>query len=270
MPTLADVSFVTDSHDYSLANAYWLARAAQIAYSDGGEIEPQARGLGLTEFAFLQEKETQGFVAADDKAIIVSFRGTEPDKIQDLLADARLHKVDGPFGEVHRGFQNAFLLVKDDMYAAIDKFRNADNPQPVFVTGHSLGGALAVMATAYCLTDDRPVDGLYTFGQPRVGNEDFVEGFKAALGSRHFRFVNNNDTVTRVPPRVFGYAHTGDLRHIEVDGDIVDNPGRWTVFLDRVRGRFEDLLQPGTDGIKDHSMDRYVAHIANALGVDAE
>lgn len=80
-----------------------------------------------------------------------------------------------------------------------------------------MGAALATLAAAY-LRDagrhpddpkDKPVNGLYTFGCPRAGNRDFERAFNQDSGARAFRFVNNNDIVTRVPPRELDYSHVG-------------------------------------------------------------
>lgn len=263
--TPAQYPFDAHATSYSLANAYWLAQASNIAYAEKDRIQPETAKLGLDRFEFLSKGDTEGFVAANEKIIIVAFRGTEPTHMQDVLTDAKIHKVKGPFGVMHRGFLHGFELVKDDMLAAISRFRNTDHPQSLWCTGHSLGAALAVVAVASLLADGQAVDGLYNFGQPRVGDQVFADEFNRRFAGRHFRFVNNNDTVTRVPPREFGYRHTGELRYIDTEGGIQSDIRFWQLFLDRVKGRIEDFLKPGTDGLKDHSMRFYVGHIEKAL-----
>lgn len=259
------IPFDSNATAYSLNNAYWLAQAANIAYEKKSKIQPEVAKLGLENFEFLSRGDTEGYIAANDKIIVVAFRGTEPTHLLDLLTDARLHKVQGPLGKVHRGFLHAFELVKDDMFGAIQRLRDENNPQSLWCTGHSLGAALAVVAVAHLLVDGRTVNGLYNFGQPRVGSDEFAAEFNRRFGERHFRFVNNNDAVTRVPPRNFGYSHTGALRYVDVSGKIEEDMGSWHRFLDRVSGRIDDFLKPGTDGLKDHMMSRYVEHIKNAL-----
>jgi len=263
--TPAQCPFDAQAKAYSLANAYWLAQASNIAYAEKDRIQPEAAKLGLDRFEFLSKDDTEGFVAANERIIVVAFRGTEATHLQDILSDVRIHKVAGPFGVMHRGFLRGFELVKDDMFAAIGRFRNADRPQSLWCTGHSLGAALAVVAVATLLENGQTVDGLYNFGQPRVGDQVFADEFNRRFAGRHFRFVNNNDTVTRVPPREFGYRHTGELRYIDTEGAIQNDIHFWQLFLDRVKGRIEDFLKPGTDGVKDHSMRLYVEHIEKAL-----
>ncbi len=265
MTTLTTVPFEATTMAYSLKNAYWLAQAANIAYQDKPAIQPAVTTLGLNKFEFLSRRDTEGYIAANENVIIVAFRGTEPTHLRDLLADAQFHKVQGPFGQVHRGFLHAFELVKDDMTNAIQRFRDKTRPQSLWCTGHSLGGALAVVAAAQLSVDGHKVNGLYTFGQPRVGDESFANECVRRLAGQHYRFVNNNDTVTRVPPREFAYAHAGEVRYIDTDGQIQSDISFWNQFLDRVKGRMEDFLRPGSDGLKDHGLKHYVEHIGNAI-----
>jgi triacylglycerol lipase len=266
--TPADLPFDARTSAYSLNNAYWLARAANIAYQEKSTIELELAGLGLENFRFLSNDDTEGFVAGNDEIIVVSFRGTEPTHLQDLFTDAQLHKVAGPLGDIHRGFLHGFDIVSEDTYATIQAFRNQDKPQSLWFTGHSLGAALAAVAVSHLLAKDQNVSGLYTFGQPRVGSVEFARAFNEKFKSRHFRFVNNNDAVTRVPPRELNYSHTGELRYIDSDGVIQDDIGMWQKFLDRISGRMEDFLEPGSDGLKDHSMDLYEGYLATAVTAD--
>jgi triacylglycerol lipase len=267
--TLSEILFESRATVYSHNNAYWLAQAANIAYQDKPTIQPAVAALGLKQFEFLSRKDTEAYLAANDEVIIVAFRGTEPTHLRDLLADAQLHKVRGPLGQVHRGFLHAFELVKDDMVDAIQRLRDKTHPQSLWCTGHSLGGGLAVVAAAHLLEEGHTVNGLYTFGQPRVGDETFATECARRLAGQYFRFVNNNDTVTRVAPRVLGYTHTGEVRYIDVDGQIHADISFWDRFLERVKGRMEDFLRPGTDGLKDHSMRHYVEHLESAVKTGA-
>lgn len=269
MTTAQEIPFESRATGYSLKNAYWLAHAANIAYQDKSTIQPAVAKLGLKNFEFLSRRDTEGYVAANEQIIVVAFRGTEPTHLRDVLADAQFHKVQGPLGQVHRGFLHAFELIKDDMLNTIQKFRDKNSPQSLWCTGHSLGGALAVVASARLLVDGHKVNGLYTFGQPRVGDDTFATECTRRLAGQYFRFVNNNDTVTRVPPREFAYAHAGDVRYVDSNGCIQADISFWNQFLDRVKGRMEDFLKPGPDGLKDHGMRHYLERIANAVKPNA-
>ena len=133
----------------------------------------------------------------------------------------------------------------------------------LWITGHSLGAALATLAAAkFTFEGDAPIpiQGVYTFGSPRVGDTTFAEAYDAKLRDITFRFRNNNDVVTRVPIplKLFPYQHIGSMRYFNVKGRLLESLSWWAGLLDRIRGRIQDLGSPGTDGMKDHSMDRYV------------
>jgi predicted lipase len=76
------------------------------------------------------------------------------------------------------------------------------------LTGHSLGGALAVMAAAYLQNVYNSVNYLYTMGQPRVGNDNFAAFMTKSIPNT-YRIVNNADQVPHVPQSVLGFKHSG-------------------------------------------------------------
>jgi triacylglycerol lipase len=100
---------------------------------------------------------------------------------------------------------------------------------------------------------------LYTFGSPRVGNRAFVKEM-VNDNINHWRFVNNNDIVTKVP-FPFIYRHHGQLVYINHHGNI-RKMTPWQRFKDRWRGRARALAKGQLfDGIFDHSMDLYYKKI---------
>ena len=256
---MPNFSFVPSTTKYQPANAYWLGKAASLAYNNEREIENAITPWGFTKFRFFSRNETQAFVIGKADMILVAFRGTQPDKLQDWVTDADFELVDGPFGKVHDGFYRALRQVWREQNQAIREFQ--DNGQSLWFTGHSLGAALATLAVATLREEDKPVHGLYTFGQPRTGERSFATNFNADFKPRCFRFVNNNDVVTRVPLRAMNYSHVGTFLYFDKDGNLDDDLHWWYQFLDRVQGRIEDLGKPGTDGIKDHSMDTYLRNL---------
>ncbi|XXX79590.1 lipase family protein [Sorangium sp. So ce134] len=87
----------------------------------------------------------------------------------------------------------------------------------LYITGHSLGGALAVVAAALLHVDPsldgirRQLRGVYTFGQPMVGRADFTRRFDKEFGAKLFRHVYGRDIVPRLPPRTVGsFMHFGE------------------------------------------------------------
>src|SRR5207249_4492483 len=92
----------------------------------------------------------------------------------------------------------------------LDRLLHAKSPgQKLWLTGHSLGGALATLAAAHLGRD--AVQGLYTYGCPRVGDVKFTSVLPEAS---HFRFVHRRDWVVEQPPEFLGYVHAGTLRQV--------------------------------------------------------
>lgn len=109
------------------------------------------------------------------------------------------------------------LLAYDDITKQVALLLH-DNPKAkLFITGHSLGGALAALyATMLNYTGETEVaskiGAVYTFGQPRVGDADFAEYAAEHLAGRYFRVVYCNDVVPRVPfdNELFAFKHFGN------------------------------------------------------------
>ena len=268
---------------YHGENALALGYAADLAYSKPESVESTLRSWGFQEVDFLSAStrmiDTQCFVAATPSCILVSFRGTQ--EFKDWLTDAEINLIPGPGGYlVHEGFNRALLSVWNHVWRLIEQYQvQFSTTQPtLWFTGHSLGAALATLATAHTLMEKlRPVQGLYNFGSPRVGNDTFQTAFDRGFESQSFRFVNNNDVVTTIPPAGFilRYRHIGTLRYFDEDGDLFEYIGFWHRLLDCLEGVYKDIGKPGLDFFKDHSMEDYIKllkknrhrdHLSNRVG----
>ncbi len=113
----------SDSTRYSGRNALCMGAAANLAYAKADAIEETVAGWGFNGFRFFDQEDTQAFLAHNEDAIIVAFRGTEPSHLQDLLADAKIRFTDGPFGQVHRGFLGALEAVWPQLDAKIRRVK---------------------------------------------------------------------------------------------------------------------------------------------------
>ena len=137
--------------------------------------------------------------------------------------------------------------------------RKERGPLPLWLTGHSLGGAMATLAASELIHADEPFYGVYTFGQPRCGDRDFARTFNNEAKSRFFRFQNNNDIVTRIPARLMGYSHVGTFVYISSEGELSTDIGWWYQFVDGVKGVIEDIGDKGIDAVEDHDMGKYLS-----------
>ena len=223
---------------FSLRAAHGLALTSKAVYSD--DVEKYSEEAGFDDFFWFDTLDTQAGIFVNDHRCVLAFRGTEPDEIGDWLADVNVFQREGQYGMVHGGFQEALDHVWDDILPVMNEYSG----RIVYVTGHSLGAALATLAVSRL-----DYGSLYTFGSPRVFDKDGAKEFD----KRHlsYRLVNNNDIVCRVPLR---YRHVGELYYFAHDGEMWIKPrGAWMTW-DRLYGRIWRRI----DGIRDHSMDEYI------------
>jgi triacylglycerol lipase len=251
-----DFRFEPNATEYSALNAYALVRCSDFAYAkDVQRIEKQTTRWGFpkTNFKFFDKGGTQGFAIANDETVIFAFRGTEPDELNDVLADADIDLTNGPFGAlIHRGFVRALNNVATFVDRRMRKYKRSGT-RSVWFTGHSLGAALATLAAASLLDTDEEVAGLYTFGSPRVGNRAFVRSLNAKL-KNHYRMVYGKDFVTRVAPRALKYAHAGQLTTIAKNGNISHKGFSEASFLRNVLHSLDALRRLDLTSIEDHKI----------------
>jgi triacylglycerol lipase len=106
-----------------------------------------------------------------------------------------------------------------------------------------------------------PVNGLYTFGQPRVGDNRFTGNFDQRFKTKTFRFVNDADIVTRIPPRSLGYLTEGQLVYFDGNGVAHTDESWWNRFLANVQVGLE-VTRNLPVLIKDHDQQTgYIDHI---------
>ena len=205
---------------YSDRMAWILASMSQLAY-DRYEDDKNPKllelftaklksgGFKLLEIYNSPETDTQAFLAANGDYAVLAFRGTEVTSRKDIMTDAKAKRIVDIEGRVHGGFRAAFESVKQKIEKGILGLDNI----PLYITGHSLGAALATVATQE-LENNPDIKGriaaCYTYGSPRVGNTQYDKNFKAPI----YRMVNTTDIVTIVPLLAMGYVHIGDVRFL--------------------------------------------------------
>ena len=227
-----------------------MAECAQIAYMDGKEAKKEYKRLGYTGHSFIENDGAQMHIISNKEEIVLCFRGTEPGELSDIKADlnALPDRAQNGAGFVHNGFQEEVNKLWEQLNGALDKMKI--DGKKIYVCGHSLGGAMATIATSRM--QDK-VDALYTYGSPRTGSKKFVKSIKTP----HFRHVNNNDMVTAVPFALLGYRHHSAPRYINYYGRI-RTATKWQRTKDKMRGRLRALKKGMPfDGAYDHGMKHY-------------
>jgi hypothetical protein len=185
-----------------------MAAFAELAYLAPGDpqlTESLIRG-GFAPPTMIAKGNLQAFLAVNAAEFaVLAFQGTCNPADWEVDLNALREPLPGFAGvRVHRGFWGAWLKLADDIRAAVDKLP-AD--LGLYITGHSLGGALAQIASAELERDT--LAACYTFGSPRVA----TSRFDLAVKCPHYRVINSWDLVPGVPlPSWWGYEHTGDPR----------------------------------------------------------
>ncbi|KAK4157641.1 Alpha/Beta hydrolase protein [Chaetomidium leptoderma] len=153
--------------------------------------------------------DTRGFVAVDpvDQQIVVSFRGTT--SVRNWIVDIFFLQIPCDLGAgclAHSGFAASWVEVASRVLAAVNTAKAANPTYQIIVTGHSLGGSIATLATAYIRKAGHAAD-LYTYGAPRVGNAAFVQYVTDQPGGE-YRITHTDDPVPRLPPIFANFRHT--------------------------------------------------------------
>ena len=248
-----------DINSFSLlARALLLSELSMIAYLRPEQTEKAAKRLGFTDTVFYENDGSQAYSFANDSDIVIAFRGTEPNEWNDVKADLDATKaLAETVGHVHRGFKKEV----DDIWPELKKMlvsHKSNLDKKLWFTGHSLGGAMASICAGRCLLstiDTRPEE-VHTFGSPRVGTKRYINYAKI----NYYRWVNNNDVVTRTPPAWMGYRHSGKEMYLNANGELKEL-NKIQRSADAWKGFVMGLKKREIDHFSDHLIDRYVEYI---------
>lgn len=203
---------VKPGKSYDPEVALSLAVACDLGYRDRDTVEQVAASWGYHDVTFVDVKkgrdiDTQGFVMGNDTDIICIFRGS--DRMEDWFANFQAVLDPGPLNGtlVHEGFQDALFPAVIAVTNAIDII--GVGGRRIWVSGHSLGGALCSLYAGMMIENGYAVYGIYTFASPRPGDDIFARSLNRFMQpGPHFRVVNEGDIVPHVPPEPF-FSHPG-------------------------------------------------------------
>lgn len=281
--------------NYDQQLACRLLKASRLAYTiSGGSVDTTSqdyRDIGFTEEPIVF---TGGalhidacYIGKTAEFAMLVIRGTLPptmDKglpyllkcIEDWVNDGEAALVpapDGVPGMVHKGFNDALSILWDRILGQL----KALNGLPLYIAGHSKGGAVAYLAAMRAASTANKIDvaGVYTFAAARCGDGDFADACDGRFAGKLWRFEFQNDIVPHLPPSfgvvwdvithvvpglpdfsTFGYESAGTLQFIDWDLEIVEDDAG--LGLERLDKLAECLAKgkPGVDEvIDDHSLD---------------
>jgi predicted lipase len=212
-----------------------LAKACELAYLD----EPEGAAGFQTELGMrarlISADNTQVYLAQDDQSLVVAFRGsqcpTSLDGFKDWLLTNANNLLILPEGRIgtdfaaagvgarfHRGFLGALAEVWEPLSGAVQAAID-ERERPLWVTGHSLGGAIALLAAWRLQRQFIPVHEVVTFGAPMIGNAAAAEAFQREFPNRIYRYVDIEDPVPLLPTvslMANAYAHC--LNEVRLQG----------------------------------------------------
>lgn len=261
---------------YEPLKARKLVAYAAAAYGENGMMDG---GQCVDDRA----TDTRAVVWRDeDGDVVVAFRGTR--SLRNFVTDVCARRVSFWNGcpgdvEVHAGFLRALNSIYVGVYGVVERMLG-DKAKPgldgvspyqdrrLWVTGHSLGGALAKLFAVRC---KMPMAGVYTFGEPRVGNAGFRDYYDALLKSCTFRVVDAEDFITRIPWLLGAYRHCGTEVFYDCTGVARVNPRWWEKAVSDVLGTWEEYRDEGRLALlEDHHVRRYVRLLSEECGVKSE
>jgi hypothetical protein len=215
------------------------------------------------------------FIATKDDKIYLSFRGTA--SISDALADALIEQEPFTFfmmapatdAKVHQGFNKLYMEIRGPIFETIEALSNEMQDDvfkynTLFITGHSLGAALAVLVVPDLKEgiENLPPVVMYNFAGPSVGNPDFVDLYMQSVRSS-WRVANTNDVIPKLPPTTldcdnYRYEHAAGERDIKFGPHLPALPKFSCKNTGIIQGQILTYLLDNEKKVEiDHSMCTY-------------
>ena len=281
------IEFHPDEPTFNRANALYLAHASDVAYERAPAAAAMDR-LGLKAVAFRNKvTRTRGFIGVCDTHAVLAFRGTDPVTLPNWVTDAATLLVERTEydGRVHHGFSS----VLGHSWHHVENILEEARDKPLFLAGHSMGGALAVLAGCRLAKMGRAPVATYTFGAPRIGDRAFCAGY--ALPT--YRVVNRLDLVPEMPlappaPALTGesttatrkflgrlkqmagripvYSHVKTFVYIDRDGVITTDADVEPWHTHAVARAFATRGKSFHEGITDHLITNYIRALEGHVG----
>ena len=170
------MTLILQTNQHYLRNAQTLGHLAIAAYAPKPAEDAAFKKTMFTDAASFAHgpTSTQGYWTANADHVVLAFCGTSD--VRDWLTNIRFAMVPELGGKAHRGFCEALDAIWSIFFTKVKS--HTDAGRKLWITGHSLGGALATLVARRLPTSMKPV-GVYTFGQPRVGDTTYCQEVQA-------------------------------------------------------------------------------------------
>lgn len=239
--------------DFDELHAYALR--AKAAY--GTEAAIRASYPKTVRVAQPGNSEVLYFLERDDAARTqrIAVRGTANRKNLSEDTDFRVRDDRQIAIPVHEGFDKDAQAIHGDVGPYLKKGYRT------YVTGHSLGGAVAAILAIYLIEDKQGVERVITFGQPRFTTAKGVDKLQSLPLTR---VVDENDVIPLLPPATTLDKAHGPYEHVGPEIILLEGP-RYVYLPGHDANRIaigEFWRSAGVADLKDHKIDKYIARIA--------
>lgn len=249
-----------ENSNFSLQKAYVLSEIAESAYLNKWHFSRIVSYWGVKDSDWKSiscDGDTTAYLFKLGDIIFVTIGNSSINQIKDIIMNSVTSRVSlaNQEGTMHGGFVSKLSRIWFDMRKWITEREYSH----VYFTGHSIGGALAVIAMLW-LRDPKNTS-CYTFGSPRVGDKEFKQHTDNHYKLYHV--VNNSDVITKLPLKLFGYRHSGEKIYINKYGLVSEYT--WKEKLLSIRLMFTLIRKigalSGLDNHRDHQVRNYKAHL---------
>lgn len=265
-------------------NCMTLAWASEYSYLPASDGQAKFRSEFGMNAKLISVDNTQAYVLTNADHIVVAFRGTEAptsiDGLKDWLLTDAVNLLIVPEGRLgtdliaagvgarfHQGFVNAIDEIWEPVFEAVKAEMDASE-RPLWLTGHSLGGALALISGWLFIRRMIPVHQIYTYGGPMIGNAAAVKAIDKEFKGKIFRCVNLPDPVPRLPTMSLIANEYGHCEQEILLGGTAEKAAEFFGALakkavDGVMNAtlIEDVWKDVTGRIAAHNMDQYRNHL---------
>ncbi|MEM7147450.1 MAG: lipase family protein [Verrucomicrobiota bacterium] len=270
--------FQSAARRFTPENAIFLSAAAIGAYKksedEWNEQLFPAHGFTNINYSAPNKKSAEFLLLESRYALIVAFKGTK--EVRDWITNIVTRFRETSPGRFHYGFWDSLGSVwkkRDKLSATIEHAHRSG--KHIWLTGHSLGGALAVLAGVRCHQQGIPIKSVHTFGQPLVTTKDFPTRYPT-LNERIVRFQAARDLVPLIPPRGLVkprtnfrkgrnrtghyesyYPGIGTMIYLDASGDCIPGAPERSPEKAFKKDWKQSILAKLTHTVPYHAMDRY-------------
>lgn len=232
--------------------ALTLARLSSIAYeSDDKRLKLIERKEICVKYLknFGKENDVRGFILETPWCGIVVFQGTKIQDWKTVEDDLKFWHSRWKHMRFAAGFYDAYRKLVPDFGDYVNTCK-----KPLYITGHSLGGAIAIIAAM----NTKNAAACYTFGSPRVCD---ITGLRTENKLPIFRVVHEDDIVPSLPLIIMGYVSGGELFYLT--GRKIYSG--WQAYFFRIVGQLIPLIVKPFIGIKAYVCDHFIGNYIRAL-----